>query len=132
MQFTASPAQYTTASVAPAQYAVQPQSVPQVLETPQYLGAAGQYAVTPYAGAGAYSQYTAAPQSTVAPQYMSQVAGAPGQFSAGPAATCQHYGNVFMPDANFGAKRETDVFSQMDVNGDGVLSRAEFMAMAGQ
>lgn len=140
-QYTTAPAQYSampfstqaaqyTASVAPAQYTVAPQSVPQVLEAPgQYLGA-GQYTMAPQYSQ--YSQYTAAPAQTAAPQYMSQLAGGQYMTAGNPASTCANCGNVFMPDAVFcrkcGAKRETDAFAQMDVNGDGVLSREEFVA----
>lgn len=123
MPFSTQAAQYTTASVAPGQYTMAQQSVPQVLEAPgQYLGAAGQYTMAPQYSQ--YSQYTAAPAQTAAPQYMSQLAGGQYMTAGNPASTC----GCGIQASYAPAKLRGDAFAQMDVNGDGVLSREEFVA----
>lgn len=128
-QYTAAPAQATAAqyAAAPAQStAAQYTAAPAQAAVAQYTAAPAQSTAAQYTAAPAQAtavQYSAAPPQTTAPQYMSQLGGGQYMTVGNPAAN--YGGTAYMP---FGAKRETDVFAQMDVNGDGVLSREEFMA----
>eukprot|EP00930_Biecheleria_cincta_P044153 TRINITY_DN3029_c0_g2_i1.p1 TRINITY_DN3029_c0_g2~~TRINITY_DN3029_c0_g2_i1.p1 ORF type:complete len:140 (+),score=16.52 TRINITY_DN3029_c0_g2_i1:2-421(+) len=125
---------------APISYAA-PAAAPVTMGAPMYAAPEGGMPMMGARMAQPMPAYSApiasAPNFTVAPaQYYTSPAPVSAMQTA--AASCPNCGNVYLDDSIFcrmcGTKRvgggPMDMFSQLDVNGDGQLSSEEFAAFA--